>query len=108
AESVGPGEPLGPFVADTCRVLHEAIGEGKRVLFEAAQGSLLDVDFGTYPYVTSSNSTTAGVWSGSGVPVRNLKRVIGVIKAYTTRVGRGPVPDAPTDCPGRVGGALPP
>jgi adenylosuccinate synthase len=61
-------------------------------LFEAAQGSLLDVDHGTYPYVTSSNSSPAGVWSGSGVPARRLDRVVGVIKAYTTRVGRGPFP----------------
>src|SRR6185295_12752150 len=59
-------------------------------LFEAAQGSLLDVDHGTYPFVTSSNSSTAGVWSGSGVSARCLTRVVGVVKAYMTRVGRGP------------------
>ncbi len=68
-------------------------GHGKRILFEGAQGSLLDVDHGTYPFVTSSNSSTAGIWTGSGVPARNLTRIIGVIKAYTTRVGRGPFPD---------------
>ena len=73
--------------------------KSKRVLFEAAQGSLLDVDHGSYPYVTSSNSSVAGVWSGSGVPSRNLERVIGVIKAYTTRVGGGPCPTELTDGP---------
>ena len=81
-----------PFIADTTRLLHEALRSGKRLLFEAAQGSLLDVDHGTYPFVTSSNSSTAGVWSGSGVPARCLNRVVGVIKAYSTRVGRGPFP----------------
>ncbi len=83
---------LKPHVADTTQLLHEAVRSGKRLLFEAAQGSLLDVDHGTFPYVTSSNSSTAGVWSGSGVPARNLERVVGVIKAYTTRVGGGPFP----------------
>jgi adenylosuccinate synthase len=86
------GEQLKPFITDTARLLHEAIGAGKRVLFEAAQGSLLDVDHGTYPYVTSSNSSVAGVWSGSGLPVRSVTRVVGVLKAYSTRVGRGPFP----------------
>ena len=79
-------------IVDTTRLLLLGIRDNKRILFEAAQGSLLDVDHGTYPYVTSSNSTTAGVWSGSGVPARNLSRIVGVIKAYTTRVGRGPFP----------------
>jgi adenylosuccinate synthase len=81
-----------PFVTDTSRLLHRGLAEGKRILFEAAQGTLLDVDHGTYPFVTSSNSSTAGVWSGSGVPARRLKRVVGVVKAYSTRVGRGPFP----------------
>ena len=80
-----------------------ACAAGKRILFEAAQGSLLDVDHGTYPYVTSSNSSTAGVWSGSGVPARSLDRVIGVIKAYTTRVGRGPFPTELDDGPDGIG-----
>jgi adenylosuccinate synthase len=99
----GYGEQLRPFVRDTTRVLQRAVADGKRILFEAAQGSLLDVDHGTYPYVTSSNSSTAGVWSGSGVPSRNLGRVVGVIKAYTTRVGRGPFPTELDDGPGGVG-----
>src|SRR5262249_13410779 len=86
-----PGQ-LRPVVADTRPLLRGAIKDGKRVLFEAAQGSLLDVDHGTYPYVTSSNSSPAGIWSGSGVPARALTRMVGVIKAYCTRVGRGPFP----------------
>jgi adenylosuccinate synthase len=86
-----------PFVTDTGRLLQRGLTEGKRILFEAAQGTLLDVDHGTYPFVTSSNSSTAGVWSGSGVPARRLKRVVGVVKAYSTRVGRGPFPTELSD-----------
>jgi len=85
-------ERIRPHIKDTGLLLHQALRSGQRLLFEAAQGSLLDIDHGTYPYVTSSNSSAAGVWSGSGVPARNLDRVVGVIKAYTTRVGRGPFP----------------
>ena len=66
--------------------------KGKRLLFEGAQGSLLDIDHGSYPYVTSSNSSAAGIAAGSGVPTRHIDRWIGVVKAYTTRVGGGPVP----------------
>src|SRR5207248_581308 len=84
------GEYLRPFVTDTTHLLHRALQGNKRLLFEAAQGSLLDVDHGTYPYVTSSNSTPAGIWSGTGLPSRCLTRIVGVLKAYTTRVGRGP------------------
>ena len=91
-EYLGYAQQMRLHIKDTNRLLHQALRAGQRLLFEAAQGSLLDVDHGTYPYVTSSNSSTAGVWSGSGVPARNLDRVIGVIKAYTTRVGRGPFP----------------
>jgi adenylosuccinate synthase len=86
------GEKMRPHITDTTRVLHDALRQGKRILFEAAQGSLLDVDHGTYPYVTSSNSSTAGIWSGSGVPSSHLGRIVGVIKAYSTRVGAGPFP----------------
>ncbi len=88
----GYGERMRPFITDSARLLHQALREGKRILFEGAQGSLLDVDHGTYPYVTSSNSSAAGIWSGSGVPARCLDRVVGVVKAYATRVGRGPFP----------------
>jgi adenylosuccinate synthase len=91
-EYAGYAEQLRPHVTDTARLLQDAVRQGRRVLFEAAQGSLLDVDHGTYPYVTSSNSSVAGVWSGSGVPTRHLQRVVGVIKAYSTRVGGGPFP----------------
>jgi adenylosuccinate synthase len=73
------------------------------VLFEAAQGSLLDVDHGSYPYVTSSNSSAAGVWSGSGVPARQIGRIIGVVKAYGTRVGEGPFPTELSDGPSGIG-----
>lgn len=91
-EYLGYAEQIKPHVADTARLLHEAIAAGKSVLFEAAQGSLLDIDHGTYPYVTSSSSLPSGIWGGSGVPSRCVTRIIGVIKAYTSRVGRGPCP----------------
>jgi adenylosuccinate synthase len=91
-EYLGFAEQMRPFIHDTAKILQQAVREKKNILFEAAQGSLLDVDHGTYPYVTSSNSSPAGIWSGSGVPARQLTRIIGVVKAYTTRVGRGPFP----------------
>jgi len=96
-------EALRPHVTDTVLLLHRALQQGKRILFEAAQGSLLDVDHGSYPFVTSSNSSTAGVWSGSGVPARQLTRVVGVIKAYGTRVGGGPFPTELNDGPAGIG-----
>ncbi len=83
---------LQPYVADTTAYLLDAVEAGKRLLFEGAQGALLDVDHGTYPFVTSSNSSGVGVSAGSGVPGRWIHKVIGVIKAYTTRVGGGPFP----------------
>jgi adenylosuccinate synthase len=85
-------ERLRPFVRDTTSWLHEALAGGRRLLFEGAQGSLLDVDHGSYPYVTSSNSSAAGIAAGSGVPTRHIDRWIGVVKSYTTRVGGGPFP----------------
>jgi adenylosuccinate synthase len=91
-EYLGYAERLRPFVRDTTAWLHQALGEGKRLLFEGAQGSLLDVDHGSYPFVTSSNSSAAGIAAGSGVPTRHISRWIGVAKAYTTRVGGGPFP----------------
>jgi adenylosuccinate synthase len=97
------GETLRPHVADTTSLLNAAVRKGQRLLFEAAQGSLLDVDHGSYPYVTSSNSSVAGVWAGSGVPTRKIERVIGVIKAYTTRVGGGPFPTELDDGPTGIG-----
>ena len=85
-------ERLRPFVADTTAYLLDAIEGGSRVLFEGAQGALLDIDHGTFPFVTSSNSSGVGVANGSGVPGRWIDRVIGVVKAYSTRVGGGPMP----------------
>jgi adenylosuccinate synthase len=100
---LGYADRMRPFITDTVQLLQKALTEGKRLLFEAAQGSLLDVDHGTYPYVTSSNSSAAGVWSGSGVPARHVTRVVGVIKAYSTRVGRGPFPTELTDGQNGIG-----
>lgn len=102
-EYLGYAERLKPFVTDTAYLLHDGLKVGKRILFEAAQGSLLDVDHGTYPYVTSSHSLPSGVWSGSGVPARHLSRIVGVVKAYTTRVGRGPFPTELADGPEGIG-----
>ena len=79
-------------VRDTTRLLHDTLDAGKRVLFEGANGTLLDVDHGTYPYVTGSSCVSSGVGTGTGVPAARLSRVIGVMKAYTTRVGAGPLP----------------
>ena len=91
-EYLDHAERLRPFARDTTTWLHQAIGRGERLLFEGAQGSLLDVDHGSYPYVTSSNSSAAGIAAGSGVPTRHIDRWIGIVKAYTTRVGGGPFP----------------
>jgi adenylosuccinate synthase len=85
-------ERLRPYVADTTAYLLDAVEADKRVLFEGAQGSLLDIDHGTFPFVTSSNSSGVGVSAGSGVPGRYVTKVVGIIKAYTTRVGGGPFP----------------
>ena len=89
---MGYAEQLKPHVLDTTAWLHRSLKQKKNILFEGAQGSLLDVDHGTFPYVTSSNSSAAGIHSGSGVPQRAITRMIGVVKAYTTRVGGGPFP----------------
>ncbi|RLS35612.1 MAG: adenylosuccinate synthase [Planctomycetota bacterium] len=93
-------ERLRPHVADTTAFLLDAAEEGKRLLFEGAQGSLLDIDHGTFPFVTSSNSSGVGVASGSGVPGRWVDRVIGVLKAYSTRVGGGPLPTEQSNATG--------
>ncbi|WP_391572385.1 adenylosuccinate synthase [Cohnella sp.] len=85
-------EKLRPYVTDTSVVLNDAIDSGKKVLFEGAQGVMLDIDQGTYPYVTSSNPSAGGVCIGSGVGPSKIREVIGVAKAYTTRVGDGPFP----------------
>ena len=86
------GETLRPFVTNTVVYLHNALAARKKILFEGAQGTFLDLDHGTYPYVTSSNTTAGGACTGSGVPPHRVDEVIGVMKAYTTRVGEGPFP----------------
>lgn len=86
------GDALRPFVANTVVYLHRALQKGKAILFEGAQGTFLDIDHGTYPYVTSSNTTAGGACTGSGVPPHRMDRVVGVMKAYTTRVGEGALP----------------
>jgi adenylosuccinate synthase len=85
-------QQLAPFATDTTQYLHKAISESKSILFEGAQGTLLDLDHGTFPFVTSSNSSSLGMPAGCGVPAKIVDKFIGVIKAYTTRVGAGPFP----------------
>ncbi len=85
-------EKLSPYIKDTVPMLHKAKAEGKSILLEGAQGTMLDIDFGTYPFVTSSNPTSGGACIGSGLSPRDIDCVVGVIKAYTTRVGEGPFP----------------
>jgi adenylosuccinate synthase len=90
-------ETLKPYVGDTVAYINEADRQGKSILLEGAQGTMLDIDFGTYPFVTSSNPTSGGACTGSGLSPRRIDRVVGVIKCYTTRVGRGPFPTELTD-----------
>jgi len=85
-------ETLGPYIADTGSILRNAEREGKRILFEGAQGTLLDIDHGTYPFVTSSNTTVGGVCTGTGLSPKSVHSVVGIVKAYCTRVGEGPFP----------------
>ncbi|MFO7534149.1 MAG: adenylosuccinate synthase [Kiritimatiellia bacterium] len=91
---------LKPHITDTTTLLYDAWKAGKTILFEGAQGTLLDIDHGTYPFVTSSNSTAGGASTGTGLPPKALERVVGVIKAYTTRVGEGPFPTELLDAEG--------
>ncbi|AWS48011.1 adenylosuccinate synthase [Streptosporangium sp. 'caverna'] len=91
-EYLGYAERLKPHIADTSLILNKALDQDKVVLLEGGQGNLLDIDHGTYPFVTSSSPTSGGACSGSGIPPTRLTRVIGIIKAYTTRVGAGPFP----------------
>ncbi len=83
---------IAPLISDTVSLLHDAIAEGKQILLEGAQATFLDLDHGTYPFVTSSNPTAGGAITGSGIGPRNISRIIGVAKAYLTRVGSGPFP----------------
>jgi adenylosuccinate synthase len=95
------GERLAPFVTDTGALLYHALREGKRVLLEGAQGTLLDIDHGTYPFVTSSSAVAGGALTGAGLGPREVDRVIGVTKAYVTRVGSGPFPTEDTGGAGK-------
>lgn len=92
SEYMGYAEKLSEYIADTDIMINKMISENKNILFEGAQGTLLDVDHGTYPYVTSSNSTAGGACTGLGVGPTKISKVLGVSKAYTTRVGSGPFP----------------
>ncbi len=85
-------EYLKSYTTDTISLLHDLLAQGKRVLLEGAQGFLLDIDFGTYPYVSSSSSSIGGIFSGSGINPKQLEKIFGVVKAYMTRVGAGPFP----------------
>jgi adenylosuccinate synthase len=97
------GARLAPWIADTSVYLAEANAEGRAILYEGAQGTMLDIDHGTYPFVTSSNASIGGVCTGLGVPPRAVGTVLGVVKAYTTRVGEGPLP---TELTGELGQRL--
>ncbi|MFZ5823752.1 MAG: adenylosuccinate synthase [Bacillota bacterium] len=105
-EIAGPyleyAERLRPFVANTVELVNDAIDEGKNVLFEGAQGHLLDIDYGTYPYVTASHPIAAGAIIGAGVGPTRVNKVVGVVKAYTSRVGEGPFPTELLDSQGDV------
>ncbi len=94
-------QQIDPYVTDTAAYLNAALAQGRHVLAEGAQGSLLDVDFGTYPFVTSSHPTVGGACTGLGIPPTAVNRVIGIVKAYCTRVGNGPFPTELDDATGR-------
>src|SRR5437879_3776545 len=96
------GEKLRPFIENTVVYLHRALERGREILFEGAQGTFLDIDHGTYPYVTSSNTTAGGACTGTGVPPHRMDRVVGVMKAYTTRVGEGALPTEDRQFTGRL------
>ena len=104
-EALGHADALRPLIVDVPGLLHELRAQGRDVLFEGAQGALLDIDHGTYPYVTSSTTTAGGAASGSGVGPRDLDYVLGIVKAYTTRVGAGPFPTELFDADGERLGA---
>ncbi|MFO7976463.1 MAG: adenylosuccinate synthase [Candidatus Hydrogenedentota bacterium] len=99
-EYQGYAKRLRPFVTDAVKMVHDAVAADKRIVFEGAQGAMLDLDHGTYPYVTSSTTVSGGVCAGAGVGPTNIHGVIGIVKAYTTRVGEGPFPTELTDAMG--------
>jgi adenylosuccinate synthase len=98
----GAARELAPYIADTVEIVNAADRAGRSILLEGAQGTMLDVDFGTYPFVTSSSPTSGGACAGTGLPPNRLQRVVGVIKCYTTRVGEGPFPTELTDTLGET------
>jgi len=100
SELLSYAERLRPMVADTALMLHEALDAGKTVLLEAGQATMLDVDHGNYPYVTSSSATAGGACTGSGIPPTRIDRVVAIVKAYATRVGEGPFPTELLDAKG--------
>ena len=100
SEYVGYAQRLRPYIADTQAMLQAAAKDGKAILLEGAQGSLLDIDFGTYPYVTSSSTVASAAATGAGLPPRSIAHVLGVYKAYITRVGSGPMPTELFDADG--------
>ncbi|MBO8159643.1 adenylosuccinate synthase [Thermosyntropha sp.] len=102
AKIKGEAAKLEKYLADTSLLIYQAIKDKKKVLFEGAQGTLLDIDHGTYPYVTSSNPTAGGACTGSGIGPTSIKKVVGIAKAYTTRVGEGPFPTELTDEAGEI------
>jgi len=101
-EALAFGEYVRPMIDDVSTVLHDLRRGGKNILFEGAQGSLLDIDHGTYPFVTSSNTTVGGAYAGSGVGARDIDYVLGICKAYATRVGGGPFPSELNDATGEL------
>src|SRR3954454_24007790 len=101
-ELLSYADRLRPMVADTALLLHQALDAGQTVLLEAGQATMLDVDHGNYPFVTSSNATAGGACTGSGIPPTRIERVIAVVKAYTTRVGEGPFPTELLDAKGEI------
>jgi adenylosuccinate synthase len=109
-EYLGYAQVVKPYVVDTALLLNQALESGKNVLLEGSQGTLLDVDHGTYPFVTSSNPTAGGASTGSGIGPTKITRVIGILKAYTTRVGSGPFPTELFDADGealrKIGGEV--
>ena len=100
-QSLSQAEQMSDMVGDVTAILHDLIEQGEAVMFEGAQGALLDIDHGTYPYVTSSTTTAGGAASGSGVGPRDIEYILGIVKAYTTRVGAGPFPTELDDACGQ-------
>jgi adenylosuccinate synthase len=96
------GEKVRPFISNTNSLIHDAVAKNRKILFEGAQGALLDIDQGTYPFVTSSNTTSGGATTGAGIPPSAINEVIAIVKAYSTRVGTGPMPTELNDSVGET------